>query len=356
MTQIENDNFLRACWRKETDFTPVWFMRQAGRYLESYRKVRAENDVLTICKTPELSAKVTVAAVDELGVDAAILFADIMLPLDALGVKLELVDGVGPVIQNPVTGMEDVGRFEEFSPKDQVPYVMESIGAVKQTLDEHVPLIGFSGAPFTLASYLIEGSPSREFLKTKKMMYSHLDVWNALMSRLARIVSSYLQAQISAGVDAVQLFDSWSGSLAPADYQEFVLPYNKEILETLSSTRVPRIHFGVGTAGILKTMKEAGGDVIGVDWRVPIDEAWTNVGNVAIQGNLDPATLLGQWNVVESRTEEILSRIGGRSGHIFNLGHGVLPETPVDMAKRLVQFVHKSTQHRSQESSTAWNS
>ena len=347
MRQLENDNFLRACWRKETDFTPVWFMRQAGRYLESYQKVRAQNDVLTICKTPELSAKVTVAAVDELGVDAAILFADIMLPLDALGVKLELVDGVGPVIQKPVGNMEDVEKFEGFDPKDQVPYVIDSIRLVKQILDDRIPLIGFSGAPFTLASYLIEGRPSRDFARTKKMMYSQPDIWNALMSRLSIIVSSYLQAQISAGVDAVQLFDSWSGCLSPTDYQEFVMPYNKEILETIGTNPIPRVHFGVGTAGILRIMKDAGGDVIGVDWRVPIDEAWEQIGNVAIQGNLDPATLLGRRSLLEARTKEILSRIGGRPGHVFNLGHGVLPETPVENAKELVQFVHKTTrQHR----------
>ncbi|HEX4920654.1 MAG TPA: uroporphyrinogen decarboxylase, partial [Candidatus Bathyarchaeia archaeon] len=251
----ENDSFLRACWRKETGYTPIWFMRQAGRFLESYRKVRAENDVMTICKTPELSAKVTVSAVDELGVDAAILFADIMLPLEALGVKLELVDGVGPVIQDPVARKEDVETLEGFSPKDHVPYVMDAIDTVKQSLDEKVPLIGFSGAPFTLASYLIEGRPSRDFAKTKRMMYSQPELWDALMSRLTRIVSSYLLAQSRAGVDAVQLFDSWSGCLSPTDYREFVLAYNKKIIESLSDTCIPRIHFGVGTAGILGTVR-----------------------------------------------------------------------------------------------------
>ncbi|TMI36887.1 uroporphyrinogen decarboxylase [Candidatus Bathyarchaeota archaeon] len=297
MTQLENDSFLRACWRKEAEFTPVWFMRQAGRYLESYRRVRAKNDVLTICKTPELVAKVTVAAVDELGVDAAILFADIMLPLEAMGVKLDLVDGTGPVIENPVAAMEDLEKLKDFSPKDHVPYVLDSVRAVKQALDERVPLIGFSGAPFTLASYLIEGSPSRDFAKTKTMMYSQPELWMALMSRLSRIVSSYLLAQVHAGVDAVQLFDSWSGCLS--------------------------------------------------DWRVPIDEAWRQVGDIAIQGNLDPATLLGHWPLVEARTKEILARIGGRPGHVFNLGHGVLPETSPERAKELVNFVHKATQQRS---------
>src|SRR5712691_4385817 len=230
MTGFENDNFLRACWRKDTEYTPVWFMRQAGRYLESYQKVRAKHDVLTICKTPELSAKITADAVSELGVDAAILFADIMLPLEGIGVKLKLV--------------------------------------------EKVPLIGFSGAPFTLASYLIEGSSSREFTRTKKLMYDQPELWSQLLSRLSQIVGAYLLAQVKAGVDSVMLFDSWSGCLSPADYRDFVLPYNQKILPELSGKNVPRILFGVGTAGILNEMREADSDVFGVDWRLPIDDAW----------------------------------------------------------------------------------
>ncbi len=319
-------------------------MRQAGRFLESYQQIRAEHDVLTICKTPALSAKVTTAAVDELGVDAAILFADIMLPLDALGIKLQLVDGVGPVIQTPVRGMEQVEDLTRFTPKDHVPYVLDAVRLVKKNLDDKIPLIGFSGAPFTLASYLIEGKPSRDFAQTKKMMYSQPDVWKALISKLAKIVSTYLQAQISAGVDAIQLFDSWCGCLSPKDYQEFVLPYTREILDQLRG--VPRIHFGVGNAGILKIMKDAGGEVMGVDWRMPIDEAWDQIGDMAVQGNLEPAVLLGQWGLVQARTEEIISRTKGRKGHVFNLGHGVLPETPVENAKKLVQFVHDSTHQR----------
>ncbi|HET7404888.1 MAG TPA: uroporphyrinogen decarboxylase [Candidatus Bathyarchaeia archaeon] len=346
MTTIKNDNFLRACWTKETDFTPIWFMRQAGRFLESYQRVRAEHDVLTICKTPALSAKVTTSAVDELGVDAAILFADIMLPLDALGVKLELVDGVGPVIQAPVRRAGDFEDLDGFKPREHIPYVLDAVGLVKEILDDRIPLIGFSGAPFTLASYLIEGKPSRDFAQTKKMMYSKPDVWEALMSKLSTIVSNYLQAQISAGVDAVQLFDSWCGCLSPIDYQEFVLPYTKKIFDQLSSTGVPRIHFGVGNAGILKIMKEAGGEVMGVDWRMPINEAWDQIGNMAVQGNLEPAVLLGQWDLVQARTKEIISRTRGRRGHVFNLGHGVLPETPVENAKKLVQLVHNSTHQR----------
>lgn len=322
-------------------------MRQAGRYLASYQKIRENNDVLTICKTPELCSKVTLAPVDELGVDTAILFADIMLPLEALGVELELVDGVGPVIKDPLRGAVGLHKLEGFSPRDHVPYVLDSIELVKQQLDSKVPLIGFSGAPFTLASYLIEGKSSREFAETKKIMFRQPDLWKVLMLKLSEIVSSYLQAQISAGVDAVQLFDSWSGSLSPTDYEEFVLPYNKAIFEKLSSNIVPRIHFGVGTAGILSTLKNAGGDVVGVDWRIPIDEAWDQLSNMAIQGNLDPATLLGNWEIVQTRTNEILSRIGGRPGHVFNLGHGVLPETPVQIAKKLVHHVHQKTKRLS---------
>ena len=343
MTGLENDNFLRACWRKETEYTPVWFMRQAGRYLESYQKIRAKHDVLTICKTPELSAKITADAVSELGVDAAILFADIMLPMEGIGVKLKLVDGVGPVIERPVKSKEEVEDLAEFSPEEHVPYVLDAVRLVKQQLGEKVPLIGFSGAPFTLASYLIEGGPSRDFTETKKIMYGQPEIWEALLSKLGTMVSDYLSAQIHAGVNAVQLFDSWSGCLSPSDYEEFVLPHTKKIMNGLESSMVPRIHFGVGTAGILRTMRKAGGEVFGVDWRIPIDEAWDALGEVAIQGNLDPATLLGSWKLVESRTREILARTRGRPGHIFNLGHGVLPETQPEQLQALVRFIHQAT-------------
>jgi len=343
LTDLENDSFLRACWKKETDFTPVWFMRQAGRYLESYRKVRAKNDVLTICKTPELSAKITVDAATELGVDAAIIFADIMLPLEGIGQRFKLVDGVGPVVEKPIERMEDIKTIGKFSPKDHIPFVTDAIELAIQQLDGRTPLIGFSGAPFTLASYLIEGSPSRDFTKTKRMMYAESEAWKLLMTKLSSMVSDYLLAQIRAGVDAVQLFDSWSGCLSPSDYEEFVLPFNKQIFELLKPGDVPRIHFGVGTAGILKAIREAGGDVFGVDWRISIDEAWSILGHVAIQGNLDPAILLGANDLVHARSKDILARIGGRPGHIFNLGHGVLPDTPPEHVKNLVQFIHGTT-------------
>ena len=346
MTGFENDNFLRACWRKETEYTPVWFMRQAGRYLESYQKVRAKHDVLTICKTPELSAKITTDAVSELRVDAGILFADIMLPLEGIGVKLKLVDGVGPVIERPIENQKQIERLSGFSPQEHVPYVLDAVRLIKHQLREKVPLIGFSGAPFTLASYLIEGSPSREFTRTKKMMYDQPELWNQVLTKLSRIVTSYLLAQVKAGVDAVMLFDSWSGCLSPADYRDFVLPYNQEILADLSGRNLPRILFGVGTAGILKEMREAGSDAFGVDWRLPIDNAWAVLGEAAIQGNLDPATLLASDKLIEQRAEDILGRVGGKPGHIFNLGHGVLPETKPEKARRLVQFVQQSTRNR----------
>ena len=346
MAQFDNDNFLRACWRKETDYTPVWFMRQAGRYLESYQKVRAKHDVLTICKTPELSAKITIDAVFELGVDAGILFADIMLPLEGIGVKLKLVDGVGPVIESPVETKEQVENLSGFSPEQHVPYVLQAVRLIKQQLGETLPLIGFSGAPFTLASYLIEGSPSREFTRTKKLMYDQPDLWKLLLSKLSQIVATYLQAQIRAGVDAVMLFDSWSGCLSPADYRDFVLPHNQGILADLSANNVPRILFGVGTAGILSEIRKVDADVFGVDWRLSIDDAWRVFGEIAIQGNLDPSTLLASDKLIEERTRDILGRVGGKPGHIFNLGHGVLPETKPEKAKRLVQFVQDSTKKR----------
>jgi uroporphyrinogen decarboxylase len=346
LADFENENFLRACWKKETEYTPIWFMRQAGRYLESYRRVRAKNDVLAICKNPELSAKVTVDATVELGVDAAIIFADIMLPLEGIGQHFKLIDGVGPVVEKPIERMEDVQTMGRFSPEDHVPFVADAIELAIQQLDGRTPIIGFSGAPFTLASYLIEGSPSRDFKKTKRMMYREQEAWKLLMTILSTMVSDYLHAQIRAGVDAVQLFDSWSGCLSPADYQEFVLPFNRLIFEHLKHAGVPRIHFGVGTAGILKPMREAGGDVFGVDWRISIDEAWSILGQVAIQGNLDPAILMGSNDLVHARSKEILARIGGRPGHIFNLGHGVLPETPPEHVKNLVQFVHETTKNK----------
>jgi uroporphyrinogen decarboxylase len=343
LASLENNTFLRACGRKETEYTPIWFMRQAGRYLEAYRKVRSRHDILTICKTPELAAEVTLAPVLELGVDAAIVFADIMLPVEAVGVRLRLVEGVGPEIENPVKSVEDVERMKGFDPKEHVPYVYDTVRLVKNRLEDRVPLIGFSGAPFTLASYLIEGRPTRDFSLTKAMMYENREVWESLLGKLSDLAASYLLGQIEAGVDAVQLFDSWVGCLSPRDYEEFVLPFTKRVFDRIAGRGVPLIHFGTGTGGLLRLMRSAGGDVFGLDWRVSIDDAWRILGDVAVQGNLDPATLLGPFNLVEARTRDILERVGGRSGHIFNLGHGVLPTTPPERVRKLVQFVHEST-------------
>jgi len=311
-------------------------MRQAGRYLESYRKVRAKHDVLEICKTPRLAAQITVEAAQELGVDAAIIFADIMLPLEGAGIGLKIVDG-GPQIEKPVRNNDDkvLERLESFAPEQDVPYVLETTRLVKSNLDDGIPVIGFSGAPFTLASYLIEGGPSRDFTETKRIMYDQSEFWNSLLSHLSNMVSSYLLAQIHAGVDAVQLLD----------YEEFVLPHTKRIFQQLEGRGVPRIHFGVGTAGLLSDMRGTQSDVYGVDWRIPIDEAWKLLGddNVAIQGNLDPATLLSNWTLVESRTTKILSSVKGRRGHVFNLGHGVLPGTDPLQLKKLVRLVQRTT-------------
>lgn len=346
MPHVENDSFLRACWKKETDYTPVWFMRQAGRYMQSYRKIRSKHDVLTICKSPELAATVALAPVSELQVDAAIIFADIILPLEGMGVPIRLEEGTGPIVERPVRDVEDVKLIGEFQPDRDVPYVLEGIRVLKKQLDGQVPVIGFSGAPFTLASYLIEGRPSRDFIETKRIMYNRPDVWASLLKRLSEIVTKYLEAQVKAGVDAVQLFDSWAGSLSPRDYEEFVLPFTREIFDKLEGKGVPSIHFGTGTAGILRVMKKAGGDVYSIDWRIPIDESWAILGDVAIQGNLDPAALLGPAGLVQDRARDILDRVGGRPGHVFNLGHGVLPETPQDSVSELVEFVHSTTRRR----------
>ncbi len=345
IASLANDNFLRACWKKDVDYTPVWFMRQAGRSLESYRQIRKDHDVLEICKTPELAATVSVSAVRELGVDAAILFADIMLPLEGAGINLKIIDG-GPRIEKPVRDMEVIEKLEKFSPQEDVPYVLDAVRATKSSLNDQIPLIGFSGAPFTLASYLIEGGPSRDFVETKKIMYGQTELWTRLLNSLSEMVSSYLLAQIKAGADAIQLFDSWVGCLSPIDYQQFVLPSTTKIFEQLENRGVPRIHFGVGTGGLLESMSQVRSDVIGVDWRIPIDEAWEKIRDQGIQGNLDPGTLLGDWKLIEARTREILERIDRRPGHIFNLGHGVLPETNPEQLKKLVRLVHQATEKR----------
>lgn len=338
-------NFLRACHRLPVDATPVWFMRQAGRYMAEYRAIREKYSLIEICERPEIAAEVTLQPVRALGVDAAILFADILLPAIPLGVGLEFAKGEGPVLQNPVRTLEDVKNLRPVNPETDLGYVMDAIRILRGELRD-VPLIGFSGAPFTVASYIIEGGSSREFLKTKHMMYSAPEVWHALMEKLSGVLSDYLVAQIRAGAQVVQVFDSWVGALSPQDYEEFVLPYSQKILQDAKKENVPVIHFGTNTATLLPLMKRAGGDVLGLDWRIPLDDGWKLLGDdVAVQGNLDPTLLFAPRDEIKKRVHDILRRANGKPGHIFNLGHGILQHTPVDNVKAVVDMVHEYT-HR----------
>jgi len=315
-------------------------MRQAGRYMPEYRAVREKLGFLELCKTPDAAAEVTVTAAERLGVDAAIIFADILLVLEPMGVGLEFTRGDGPAIERPVRSVADVDRLRDVEP-DALRYVAESVRKARAALPTRLPLIGFAGAPFTLASYLIEGGGSRTYARTKTFMYAHPEAWRALMERLVRTVSAYLNAQIAAGADAVQLFDSWVGCLAPADYRTHVLPHVRSLIGAIRPG-TPVIHFGTGTAGLLEAMRAAGGDVLGLDWRVDLDAAWARVGHdVAVQGNLDPITLLAPIAEIRAQAAAILGQAAGRPGHIFNLGHGILPQTPVDHVRALVDAVHE---------------
>lgn len=316
-------------------------MRQAGRYMEEYRKLRAQFSFLDLCKRPDLAAEITVTPVERLGVDAAILFADILLLLEPMGVGLEYAKENGPLIHRPIRSGADVDRLKELEPGDALPFVSEAVRKTRAALNGKVPLIGFAGAPFTLASYLIEGGGSRNYIHTKQLFYSDPGAWRALMERLSRAVVNYLNAQIAAGAQAVQIFDSWVGCMSPDDYQEYVLPYMRFTIGSLNPG-IPVIHFSTGSAGLLKLIRAAGGDVIGLDWRINLDEGWERVGyDVGIQGNLDPVALLGPPHEIKKRVGQILKRAGGRPGHIFNLGHGVLPNTPVEHVAQMVQAVHE---------------
>src|SRR5438876_3155849 len=337
--------FLAACQQRQPDATPIWFMRQAGRCLAQYRELRQRYDILTMAKTPELCAQVTLMPVEQLGVDAAVLYADIMLPLEGMGLSFEIEPEVGPIIHHPVRTMQDVEALRVIDAEEATPYVMEAIRLVCRELEGKQAVIGFSGAPFTLACYLIEGRSSRDYGLAKSLMYGQPAIWHALMNKLTEVVSRYLVAQISAGVDAVQLFDSWVGSLSPSVYMKFVQPYSQRIFEAIKQTGTPAIHFGTGTASLLELMTEAGGDIISIDWRMDLDTAWARIGyDHGIQGNLDPTLLLTPWDVIEEGMHDVLQRAANRPGHIFNLGHGVLADTPPDMLRRLVDAVHESTQ------------
>ncbi|MGQ0645991.1 MAG: uroporphyrinogen decarboxylase [Gemmatimonadaceae bacterium] len=331
--------FMRAARREPVERTPVWFMRQAGRVLPEYRAIRERWTLIEICRQPELCAEVTLQPVQRFNPDAAILFADIMLPLLGSGVALELVDEVGPVIASPVRDLAGVRALRPLQPEADVSFVLDAIRLVRQALGGAIPLIGFSGAPFTLASYLIEGRPSRDFAHTKAMMYGAPELWHALMERLAELVIAYLQAQVRHGIDALQLFDSWVGCLAPDDYAQYAAPYTRRILAALAPAGLPMIHFGTGTSTLLAQMKDDGASIIGVDWRLPLDDAWTRIAPLGIQGNLDPAVLLAPPPVIEARVLEVLRRAGGRPGHIFNLGHGLLPSTPIASVHHVIDVV-----------------
>jgi uroporphyrinogen decarboxylase len=335
------DRFLRACRREAVDVTPVWFMRQAGRYMSEYRAIREKHSLLEICYQPELAAEVTLQPVRALGVDAAILFADILLPVIPLGLGLEFAKGEGPVIGKPVRTLGDLAALKPVDAETDLSYVMDAIRILRRELNG-TPLIGFCGAPFTVASYIIEGGSTREFLKTKMMMYSAPEVWRSLMDKLSTVLVDYLVAQIRAGAQAVQIFDSWVGALSPQDYENFVLPYSQRVLAAAEAENIPVIHFGTNTTTLLPLMKRAGGDVIGLDWRIPLDEGWALLGDdVAVQGNLDPALLFAPLPEIKQRVHDILRRADSRPGHIFNLGHGILQHTPVENVKAVVDMVHE---------------
>ncbi|MEE9219808.1 MAG: uroporphyrinogen decarboxylase [Acidobacteriota bacterium] len=341
MAQRES-RFLKACRRQPVDQTPVWFMRQAGRYMAEYRAIRTKHSILEICSRPEIAAEVTLQPIRRFGFDAAILFADILLPLVPMGLELEFAAGEGPIFHNPVRTRADVEALRPVEPEEDLEHVLEAVRIVRRELDGKPPLIGFAGAPFTLASYAIEGRGSRNYVRTKRLMYSEPAVWHALLERFARVVADFLAAQVRAGAQAVQLFDSWVGCLSPDDYRQYVLPHSKRIFDHLAPLGVPRIHFGTGTATLLELMRQAGGDVIGVDWRVHLDAAWERLGpQVAVQGNLDPVALFAPRPELENRVRAVLEQARGRPGHIFNLGHGILPATPVENVQAVVEMVRR---------------
>jgi uroporphyrinogen decarboxylase len=333
--------FLKACRRQPTKFTPIWLMRQAGRYMKEYRALRKKYSFLEMCKNPELAAKVTLLPIKKFKFDAAIIFSDILIPLEPMGIELEFAKGEGPVFHNPIRELRQIEKLRIIQPEDDVPFLMDAIRTVRQELEGKVPLIGFSGAPFTLASYMIEGGHSKNYFFTKGMIYQNPMAWQNLMEKLSEVLIRYLNAQIRAGAQAIQLFDSWVGCLSPSDYEKYILPYSKKVIDGVEKS-VPLIHFATDSATLLERMKQAGGEVIGVDWRVNLKEAWKRLGyDVAIQGNLDPIVLFSSINLIEKEVKRILDDVEGRPGHIFNLGHGILPNTPVDHVAALVDLVHE---------------
>jgi uroporphyrinogen decarboxylase len=337
------DRMLATARSEAADRTPIWFMRQAGRCLAGYRALRETYDILTITRTPELCAQVTLMPVEEFGVDAAVMYADIVLPLVGMGVPFSIDPGIGPLIHAPVRSADDISALRIVDPREATPELFTAIRLVRGQLDGNTAVVGFAGGPFTVASYMIEGKPTKEFSRTKAMLHGEPDLWRRLMSTLTDVTISYLEAQVEAGAQMIQLFDSWAGALSVAAYEQSVLPYSRRILDAVSRTGVPTIHFGTTTAHLLEAMARCGSDVISVDWRLPLDEAWRRIGDRAIQGNLDPGVMLAPFDVVAREARQILALAGGRPGHIFNLGHGVLPETSSDHLKRLAELVHEET-------------
>ncbi len=344
-----NDTFLKACWGEQVPYTPVWIMRQAGRYLRQYQKIRKKVDFLTLCKTPELAAEVTIQPIDALGVDAAILFSDILVPVEAMGMSLEFHEKKGPVFKNPVRDRSSVDKLLVPRPEESLSFVLEAIKILRRELSGRVPLIGFSGAPFTMVTYMVEGGTSKNFLHTKKMVFQTPDLYASLMDKVTSTVIEYLKAQIVAGAQAVQLFDTWAGIFSPGDYKTYVLPYVKKVIKALKDwqgiekkERVPIIYFVGECSGLLEEIKTCGADVIGIDWRINLDDAVKRLGsNYSVQGNLDPCALFLPKEKIDERVKEILSRAVSARGHIFNLGHGVLPETQVENVVAMVEMVHR---------------
>jgi uroporphyrinogen decarboxylase len=336
-----NSHFVRACKSQPVERTPVWFMRQAGRYMPEYRAVRKQHSLLEICKKPALAAEVTITAAEFLGVDAAIIFADLLLPLEVMGLPFHFSAGEGPVIEKPVRNKEDIAILRT-DRAAELGYVSEAVRLVAKHFGNRLPVIGFCGAPFTLASYMIEGGGSRNYLHAKKMMYNSPADWDALMRKLVAVTAAYSADQVRAGADVIQIFDSWVGCLSVEDYRRYVLPHVTGMVKQLQKTGVPIVYFGTDSATLLPAMKETGADVIGLDWRIPLDEGWARLDyRCAVQGNLDPVLLFADWKELKSRAEDILRRAAGRPGHIFNLGHGILPETPVENVKNLARFVQE---------------
>jgi uroporphyrinogen decarboxylase len=337
-----NDRLLKACRREKTDCTPVWFMRQAGRYMKAYQAVREKYKLMEMFKNPDLAAEITLQPVRAFPLDAAIIFADILLPLEGMGMKIEFSAGGGPSIHNPIRCPADIQSLRIADPESDLGFVLKSLEIVRSEIDGEVPLIGFAGAPFTLASYAIEGGASSHYLLTKGLMYRETSAWDLLMRKFSETILFFLKAQVRAGAQLIQVFDSWVGCLSPSDYQKYVLPYSRGIFEELQKEGILSIHFGTGNAGFLELFREAGGDVVSADWRVPLGEGWRRIGfDRGIQGNLDPVALASPWPVLQQKAADILDEAAMRPGHIFNLGHGILPVTPEDSIGALAEFVHE---------------